>query len=72
MMFASPRWIAASIRISFLFVATILCTSVALGQTQSNAADLNGVVRDPAGAAVVNAAVKARNIATTSPRCDNK
>ena len=49
MMFASPRWFAASIRIGFLFVATILSTSVALGQTQSNAADLNGVVRDPTG-----------------------
>ncbi|MFN2512150.1 MAG: TonB-dependent receptor domain-containing protein [Pyrinomonadaceae bacterium] len=68
MMFASPRWIAASIRISFVFVATILCTSVALGQTQSNAADLNGVVRDPAGAAVVNAAVRARNLATNFTR----
>jgi hypothetical protein len=68
MMFPSPRWFAASIRISFLFVATVLCTSVALGQTQSNAADLNGVVRDPTGAAVVNAAVKARNIATNFTR----
>ncbi len=68
MMFASPRWFAASIRIGFLLVATILSTSVALGQTQSNAADLNGVVRDPTGAAVVNAAVKARNIATNFTR----
>ncbi|MGI8898661.1 MAG: TonB-dependent receptor domain-containing protein [Pyrinomonadaceae bacterium] len=68
MIFASPRWSSASIRISFLFVATILCTSVALGQTQSNAADLTGVVRDPTGAAVVNAAVKARNIATNFTR----
>ncbi|MDQ3173368.1 MAG: carboxypeptidase-like regulatory domain-containing protein, partial [Acidobacteriota bacterium] len=64
MMFAPVRWFAASIRIGFLLVATILCMSVALGQTQSNAADLTGVVRDPTGAAVVNAAVKARNIAT--------
>jgi hypothetical protein len=68
MMFSSPRCFAASIRIGFLFVVTILCTSVALGQTQSNAADLNGVVRDPSGAAVVNAAVKARNIATNFTR----
>ncbi|CAN5884263.1 hypothetical protein BH18ACI4_BH18ACI4_07050 [soil metagenome] len=66
-MFAS-RWFAASIRISFLLVATVLGTSVAFGQTQSNAADLNGVVRDPTGAAVVNAAVKARNIATNFTR----
>ena len=64
MMFAYPRWLAASIRIGFLFVATILCTTVALGQTQSNAADVNGIVRDPSGAAVVNAAVRARNVAT--------
>ena len=68
MMFAYPQWLAASIRISFLLVATVLCTSVALGQTQSNAADLNGVIRDPSGAAVVNAAVRARNIATNFTR----
>ena len=67
-MFASPRWFAISIRISFLLVATILCTSVALGQAQSNAADLNGVVRDQAGAVVVNAAVRARNLATNFTR----
>src|SRR5688572_3382507 len=64
MMSASSRWFAASIRIGSLIAATILCASVALGQTQANAADLNGVVRDPTGAAVVNAAVKARNTAT--------
>lgn len=68
MKFAFRRWFAASIRISFLFVAILLCTSVAFGQTQSNAADLNGVVRDPTGAAVVNAAVRARNIATNFTR----
>ncbi|MDQ3665179.1 MAG: TonB-dependent receptor [Acidobacteriota bacterium] len=68
MMFACSRWFTVSIRVSLLFVATILSTSMALGQTQSNAADLNGVVRDPTGAAVVNAAVKARNIATNFTR----
>ncbi|HET6647843.1 MAG TPA: TonB-dependent receptor [Pyrinomonadaceae bacterium] len=68
MMSASSRWFAASIRIGSLLAATILCASVALGQTQANAADLNGVVRDPTGAAVVNAAVKARNTATNFTR----
>jgi Carboxypeptidase regulatory-like domain/TonB dependent receptor-like, beta-barrel len=67
-MFAYPRGLAASIRIAFLFLATILCTTVAFGQTQSNAADVNGIVRDPTGAAVVNAAVKARNLATNYTR----
>lgn len=69
MMVASLRqWSSASVRIVFLFVATVLSTSVALGQAQSNAADLNGVVRDPTGAVVVHAAVRARNIATNFTR----
>jgi hypothetical protein len=69
MMFASPtRCLSASIRISGLLVLTVACLlitpSVAFGQSQSNAADLQGVVRDPQGAVVVGATVTARNPAT--------
>jgi hypothetical protein len=39
-----------------------------LGQAQSNAADLQGTVRDPAGAVVPNASVTARNSATNVSR----
>jgi Carboxypeptidase regulatory-like domain/TonB dependent receptor len=39
-------------------------TATALGQAQSNAADLQGYVRDPAGAVIANATVTARNKAT--------
>ncbi|MDQ3172155.1 MAG: TonB-dependent receptor, partial [Acidobacteriota bacterium] len=69
MMFASPRqWFIASIRITFLFIATILCTSVALGQAQSNAADLQGFVRDATSAVVATAKVTARNPATNTTK----
>ncbi len=68
MIVASLRQWSASIRMTFLFAATILCASVAYGQSQSNAADLNGFVRDPQGAIVVGASVTARNPATNFSR----
>jgi len=49
-----------------LAVATF--ASVALAQSQSNAADLQGYVRDPNGAAVKGATVTARNLATNVSR----
>lgn len=68
-MFAFPtRWSNTSIRIIFLLITTILCASIALGQAQSNAADLRGFVRDQQGAVVTNAAVTARNPATNTSR----
>src|SRR6476659_2634188 len=68
-MFASPTlWLNPSIRLAALFLVTALCgllgSSVALGQTQSNAADLQGVVRDQSGAVVNGATVTARNPGT--------
>ncbi|HEY0405107.1 MAG TPA: carboxypeptidase-like regulatory domain-containing protein, partial [Pyrinomonadaceae bacterium] len=48
--------------------ALAACASVALGQAQSNAADLRGFVRDPTGAVVVGANVTARNPATNLSR----
>ncbi|MGH9880969.1 MAG: carboxypeptidase regulatory-like domain-containing protein, partial [Pyrinomonadaceae bacterium] len=69
MMSAFPmQLLKKSIQISFLFIATILCATAALGQAQANAADLNGFVRDPQGAVVVGATVTARNPATNYSR----
>ncbi|HKG46211.1 MAG TPA: carboxypeptidase regulatory-like domain-containing protein [Pyrinomonadaceae bacterium] len=42
----------------------LLSAHVAFGQAQSNAADLQGTVKDPTGAVVANATVTARNPAT--------
>ncbi|MDQ2921912.1 MAG: TonB-dependent receptor [Acidobacteriota bacterium] len=73
MMFASPtQWLKPSIRITALLILTVVCgllgSGVAFGQAQSNAADLQGVVRDPQGAVVVGANVTARNPATNFSR----
>ena len=69
MMFASStQWLQPSIRFAVLLLVTVACgllgSGVALGQTQSNAADLQGVVRDPSGAVVSGATVTARNPGT--------
>ena len=72
-MFASPtQWLTPSIRLAVLLLITTACgllgSGVALGQTQSNAADLQGVVRDPTGAVVVGATVTARNLGTNTSK----
>ncbi|MGH9872087.1 MAG: TonB-dependent receptor domain-containing protein [Pyrinomonadaceae bacterium] len=68
-MFApSTQWLNPSIRLTVLLLVTAVCgllsSGVALGQTQSNAADLQGVVRDQSGAVVNGATVTARNAGT--------
>ena len=64
-MFASvTHWLKTSIRISFLLTIAAFSTSTALGQAQSNAADLQGYVRDPSGAVVIGATVTVNNAAT--------
>jgi Carboxypeptidase regulatory-like domain/TonB dependent receptor len=70
MMRAFPtRWLSDSLRFVFLCAALLsFGASVALGQAQSNAADLRGFVRDPTGAVVVGASVTARNTATNITR----
>ena len=69
MMVPSSRpWFHAAIRVTFLLIVASLCTAVAFGQAQSNAADLQGFVRDPSGAVVVGATVTARNAATNFSR----
>lgn len=62
------RCLSAFIRFALLCVATILCASAAFSQAQSNAADLQGTVRDPQGAIVQGATVTARNPATNTTR----
>lgn len=68
-MFASPtQFLNASIRLFILGVLTLTCTVAVMAQSQSNAADLQGAVRDPSGAAVAGATVTARNLATNLTR----
>ncbi|HEU4433045.1 MAG TPA: carboxypeptidase regulatory-like domain-containing protein [Pyrinomonadaceae bacterium] len=57
-----------SCRITSLLVIVLAAASVAFGQAQSNAADLQGTVRDATGAVVTNATVTARNAATNVTR----
>ena len=60
-MFASVRsLLIRSLQITSLVLVTIFSTSVALGQAQSNAANLQGFVKDQSGAVVANATVTAR------------
>src|SRR6185503_19026877 len=51
-----------------LITILLLCANVAFGQAQSNAADLQGTVKDSSGAVVANASVTARNPATNISR----
>lgn len=73
MMFASPtQWLNASLRMAAFLIVTVFCgllgASAAFGQAQSNASDLQGVVRDASGALVNGATVTARNPATNTSK----
>src|SRR5215216_1583592 len=57
-----------SFQIPCLLMILLLSAHVAFGQSQSNAADLQGTVRDATGAVVANAAVTARNPGTNFSR----
>ena len=67
-MSSSPYWRRAAARILLIGIMVLACVSVAMSQAQSNAADLQGTVRDPNGAAVPNATVTAKNSATNVSR----
>ena len=67
-MFSSPKWRGMSIRTLLICLTVISCVGVALSRAQSNAADLQGTVRDPNGAVVKGATVTARNLATNISR----
>src|ERR1041384_1609505 len=53
-----------SVHIPCLLLVLLLCAPVAFGQTQSNAADIQGIVKDSTGAVVPNATLTARNAQT--------
>jgi hypothetical protein len=55
-------------QVSGLLAVSLLCATVAFGQAQSNAADLQGFVKDGTGAVVANASVTARNPGTNVSR----
>lgn len=57
-----------SFQIPCLITILLLCANAAFGQAQSNAADLQGTVKDSTGAVVTNATVTARNPATNLSR----
>jgi len=63
----NPRY-RMSFRILIVCFAILVCVSTAMSQAQSNAADLQGTVRDQNGAAVPNASVTARNVGTNFSR----
>src|ERR1043165_6823459 len=68
-MFLSLRSrLSGSIQLISLLAIFLLSASVALGQAQANAADLQGTVKDASGALVPNANVTARNLATNLSR----
>ena len=68
-MFVSLKTSLASFcQATALLVICLMCASVALGQAQSNAADLHGFVKDSTGAVVPNATVTARNPGTNISR----
>ena len=67
-MFSSCNWRRTSVRILLIALSIISCVSVAMSQSQATAADLQGYVRDQAGAAVAGASVTAKNPATNFSR----
>jgi hypothetical protein len=68
-MFVSFRsGLLSSCRITSLLLITFAAASVAFGQAQSNAADLQGTVTDSTGAVVNGATVTARNPGTNVSR----
>src|SRR6476469_8917344 len=68
MSFPLRQCLKNSIRVLLVCLAVVSCYSAALSQAQSNAADLQGSVRDPKGAVVAGATVTARNTATNATR----
>ena len=62
------RWYRASLRILLICLVIASCFGAAMSQAQSDAADLQGTVRDANGAVVANATISARNTATNVAR----
>jgi hypothetical protein len=68
MLVSLKSWLSGSFQLISLLAILLVTASVALGQAQSNAADLQGTVTDTTGAVVPNATVTARNPATNVTR----
>jgi hypothetical protein len=62
------HWLRFSVRVTLLLAITVVGTTMAFAQSQSDAADLRGYVRDQQGALVANATVTARNPARNLSR----
>src|SRR6185369_3817397 len=60
-----------SVQIPCLLLVLLICAPMAFGQAQSNAADIQGTVKDSTGAVVTNAPVTARNPSTNFSRTAN-
>ncbi len=57
-----------SFQIPCLLMVVLFCAPIAFGQAQSNAADIQGTVKDSTGAVVTNATVTVRNAGTNFSR----
>src|SRR5256714_5757211 len=68
MSWSLDRWFRTSMRVLLACVTVLIVVSAVMAQTQSNAGDLQGTVRDPNGAAVPNASITARNTGTNIAR----
>ena len=68
MLVSLKSWLSGSFQLLSLLAILLVSANVALGQAQSNAADLQGTVKDTTGAVVPNAIVTARNAATNVSR----
>ncbi|HSP64432.1 MAG TPA: TonB-dependent receptor, partial [Pyrinomonadaceae bacterium] len=68
MLLSISHWRRTLIQVLFVCIAVFSFATLAMSQAQSNAADLQGVVRDPKGAAISGATVTARNTATNASR----
>ena len=62
------RWCKTSLSSLMACLVVLGCVSAAMSQAQSNAADLQGTVRDQNGAVVANAAITVRNAGTNVSR----
>jgi Carboxypeptidase regulatory-like domain/TonB dependent receptor len=68
MLSSISHWRRTLIQVLLVCIAVFSFATLAMSQAQSNAADLQGVVRDPKGAAISGATVTARNLATNASR----
>jgi hypothetical protein len=68
MVFSINQCLKRSVQVLLVCLAVFSCFSAALAQANSNAADLQGFVRDPKGAVVAGATVTVRGTATNSAR----